>query len=236
MILGADPDKQHDEWDEPVAKPIMRRGLLELVNYFGYHRHLRMSQRFNEKDRAILARYCKGKLAKGMSPDALKSLFDKFYMSPYNSSDFPVLMFCKREVQDALLQDVETTSDDPVMEWLLDGMPNECSSLTDPREARRAVILNCEESLMRYPDVVADILRKDDPEPHLSDMLSALDSLIAWNLEESDADSGQYLSALASISLPRELATSVRSPKSIREKRDTVKQAVSAVPRNKESR
>jgi hypothetical protein len=98
-------------------------------------------------------------------------------------------------------------------------------------------VLYCEEALLRYPEVVADILRTDDPEPYTSDRLAALEELIAWNLGTHERDTGQLHEALASITLPKELASSGRSPKSIRKKHETVKQAIIAIPirRNKEN-
>lgn len=230
MILGADPDKSSKEWDEDVRPSVRpRRGVMELINYFAYHKNMRMTQRFNDQDRAILASYCSRKLSGGFSSAAIKQLFDKFYASSYSASDYPVLMFCKKEVQEHLLDEAEYAVEDEVLSWLVDGMPNE-APLSDPQEARRAVVLTCDESLLRYPEVVADVLRLDDPEPHLSERLEALESLVLWNLGKlADGSAGQYHEVLCSISLPPELGTSVRSPKGIREKKQTVKQAAAFI-------
>jgi hypothetical protein len=234
-VFGADPDSPSSVWEDapPVPRPRGNRIINELLNYFGYHKNMQMSQRFNDQDRAVLANHLSRRLKQGFTVPTLKSMIDRFYQTPAGQSDFPAMLFCKGEVQKSLMVDHDVDKDDPIIQWLLDGMPNDCEALTDPRECRKAVLLNSDESLFRYPDVVASIIALDDPEPYLSERLSALEHLIFWNLGNNDDDVGHLRDSLANIALPKELASSVRSPKSIRDKHGTVKQAVLAVPTNK---
>lgn len=237
-VFGADPDSPQKEWEDtpPTPRPRGNRTINELLNYFGYHKNMQMSQRFNDQDRAVLANHLSRRLKQGFTVATLKSMIDRFYQTPAGQSDFPAMLFCKGEVQKSLMEDHEVDKDDPIIQWLLDGMPNDCKHLSDPRECRKSVLLNSDDSLFRYPDVVASILSLDDPEPHLSDRLSALESLILWNLEKYDGGIDSLHESLASIDLPKELASKVRSAKSIRDKHDNVKQAVLAIPtKRKES-
>lgn len=238
-VFGSDPDAPVKEWEETPA-PVVRPGknVYVLVNYFGYHPKMRMDQRFNDQDRSIVASYFSRKIKAGLSPDELRSLVDKFYSSPHSHSNFPALSFVKNEVQEELVQDdVDVSISDPVLQWLVDGMPNTCDQITDTRESRRLVLLHSDESLMRYPEVVAAIIGLDDTEEPTIEMLSALERLVMWNLEEFDDDTRQLQASLARVSLPPELATSMRSPSRIRIKQSTMKQAVLSIPtkRDKET-
>lgn len=214
-----------------VSRPVR-----DLTNYFAYHRHMSMSQRCDEDDKSMLNIFFSRRLKQGFSADILKDVIDRFYQSSAGQTAMPAPLFCTNDVQNELMFDADVTKDDEVLQWLLDGMPSD-GPLSDTRETRKAVLLNCDDSLLRYPEVVADILRMDDPEPYLSDRLSALESLIFWNLENGAEGTGHLHDALANINLPKELASSGRSPKSIRKKHETVKQAIIAIPirRNKEN-
>lgn len=230
--FGADPDAPDKGWEErkgPTTKRASNK-VFELVKYFGYHRGMRMSQRFCHEDKEILARHFSRRLASGYSPEDLRNMVDKFYSSSYASSEYPALMFCKTDVQEDLSSDSTLLVSDPVIQWLVDGMPSD-GPFTDAREVRKAVLLNCDESLLRYPDLVADIIRMDDPEPHLSDRLAALENLLSWNLDGfSVGGAGHLHDSLASIALPKELASKMRSPKMLRRKCDTVREAVASLP------
>lgn len=231
-VFGSDPDAPVKEWEEN-PQPVIRPGknVFVLVNYFGYHPKMRMSQRFNDQDRSIVASYFSRKIKAGLSADELRSLVDKFYSSPHSHSDYPAMSFVKNEVQEELVQnDVDVVLSDPVLQWLADGMPNNCEHLSDPRATRRLVLLYSDESIMRYPEVVASILGLDDTDEPTIEMLSALERIIMWNLEEFEDDTRQLQASLARVSLPHELATSMRSPTRIRAKQSTMKQAVLSIP------
>jgi hypothetical protein len=227
--FGADPDAPDNGWEERTGtKKRASNKVYELVKYFGYHRSMRMSQRFGQEDKAILSSNFSRLLSKGFTTDEIKSLVDRFYSSPYSSSEYPALMFCKKEVQEELSAESSVLLADVVAQWLLDGMPNN-GPFMDTREVRRAVLLVCDESVLRYPELVVDIIRIDDPEPYLSERLSALEDLISWNLGDNESGSGQLRDTLSMITLPQELASPVKSPKSMKKKHSTVKQAVLSI-------
>lgn len=235
--FGADPEENDMGWTDTAPRnQYVSRPVRDLTNYFAYHRDMRMSQRCTDDDKSMLNIFFSRKLKQGFSADILKGVIDRFYQSSAGQTDVPAPLFCTNDVQNELMFDADVTKDDKVLQWLLDGMPND-GLFTDTREVRRAILLHCEDALLRYPEVVADIIRTDDPEPHLSDRLASLEQLIVWNLGTHEIDTGQLRDTLVSITLPKELASPGRSPKSIRKKHETVKQAIVSIPirRNKEN-
>lgn len=229
--FGADPDAPDKGWEEGKA-PARRASnkVYELVKYFGYHSSMRMSQRFDHEDKAILSRHFSRRLSNGYSAEALKSMVDKFYQSSYSSSEYPALMFCKTEVQEDLASESSLSVTDDVMQWLVDGMPNDTDLFDSPSQVRKYILLYCDESVLRYPELVSAIIRNDYEGATVTAMLSALEDLILWNLEQNDEDAGQLRHELSTIPLPPELASKVRSPKSVRRRCETVREAVTSVP------
>ena len=73
----------------------------------------------------------------------------------------PAYTFVSTKVQDVLTREAEVVKDDPVLAWLLLGMPSS-GPFTDPNEMRRLVLGTDPELTHSYPDVVAEILRYDD--------------------------------------------------------------------------
>jgi len=237
-VFGADPEAEDRGWEDVRTSQgvFVSRPVRELTNYFAYHRNTRMSQRCNEEDKSRLNIFFSRKLKQGFDSASIKEIIDRFYQSPAGQHEFASALFCKDDVQKELMEDIDITNNDPVLQWLLDGMPNS-GPFTDPREVRKAIMQECVESLLRYPEVVADIIRIDDPEPHLSHRLASLESLILWNLTDDSGNAGQWQDVLCIITLPKELASRGRSPKSVRLKHGSVKDAVMRIPmrRSKES-
>jgi len=237
-VFGADPEAEDRGWEDVRTSQgvFVSRPVRELTNYFAYHRNTRMSQRCNEEDKSRLNIFFSRKLKQGFDSASIKEIIDRFYQSPAGQHEFASALFCKDDVQKELMEDIDIGNSDPVLQWLLDGMPNS-GPFTDPREVRKAIMQECDESLLRYPEVVADIIRIDDPEPHLSRRLASLESLILWNLADNSEDAGQLQDVLCIITLPKELASRGRSPKSVRAKHGSVKDAVMRIPmrRSKES-
>lgn len=222
--------------DTAPRNQYISRPVRELTNYFAYHRNMGMSQRCTEEDKGMLHVCFSRRLKQGYTSATLKDLVDKFFQSSAGQTEYPVPLFCKNEVQNELLSGATVTKDDEVLQWFLDGMPSD-GPFTDCREVRKAVVMYCGDALLRYPEVVADVLRLNDPEPYLSDRLAALEELIEWNLGESHRDAVHMHYMLRSITLPKELASPGRSPKSMRKKYETVQQAITSIPirRKKES-
>ena len=230
-IFGADPDKPTNEWEEmPSKSTFASKPVRDLTNYFAYHRHMGMSQRCNDDDKIMLNIFFPRRLKQGFSSESLRQVVDRFYQTPAGSHDYPAYLFCKHDVQEELIGDIEVNKDDPILQWFLDGMPTDDDIFDHPREMRKAVLIHCEDSLLRYPELVAAILRLDRREPENSLMLASLEELVMWNLGNNDEDVRAMRGALADIRLPRELRSSVRSPKSVRKRHDTVQQAIIAIP------
>ena len=235
--FGADPEENDMGWtDAPTRSVYVSKPVRDLTNYFAYHRSMSMSQRCNEDDKSMLNIFFSRRLKQGFSADTLKNIIDRFYQTSAGQTDAPAPLFCTNDVQEDLMVEADVNKDDEVLQWMLDGLPDE-GPFTSPREMRRAVLLHCEDALLRYPEIVAEILRTDDPENHTSARLAALEDLIAWNIGTHDADTGQLQEELSIIPLPKELASPGRSPKSIRKRHETVKQAIVGIPirRNKEN-
>jgi len=203
-----------------VSKPVR-----DLTNYFAYHRHMRMSQRCNEEDKVKLNVLFSRRLKQGFSSESIREIVDRFYQSPEAQVDFPAALFCTNKMQASLIEGVEMRTDNAVLQWLIDGMPNDDGLFDDSREMRKIVLLSCDESLFRYPTIVAEILRGDTRE--CQDKLTALESLLLWNLGE-DHDVDALLATLERVPLPKVLTTKKRSPKMIAERKPTVQMAVAS--------
>jgi hypothetical protein len=193
-----------------------------------------MSQKCDDADKAMLNMFFSRELKRGHSSSNLRTIIDRFFQHPAGQSDFPAPLFCKNDIQTELSEDINREHSDPVLQWLVDGMPDGVDEVADVRAARKSILLYCDEALLRYPDLVAAIVRYTD---HPAEMMEALESLVMWNLGENDEDAGQLRDVLSKIPLPKELASTGRSPKSVRRKRDSVAQAVVSIPvRRKETR
>ena len=205
MVLGADPDVEPNAWPEPVAVPFMRPDVYELTSYFSYHNGMRMSQRNDDADKMILARLFSMRLHQGYTMDSLKGMVDRFYQSYAKDYVLPALAFASKQMQNTLTREAEVVKDDPVLKWLLDGMPD-VGPFTEPKEMRRAVLTSSTEFTHRYPDLLADVLRVDDtPEGTVSRLAAA----------------------------EFEWTRSLKSVKDARPRYDTMQQAIAAIPIDK---
>lgn len=236
ITFGSDPDTPSKVWEEVQDSGARqfrpRKEINVLINYFGYHKNMRMSQRFNETDRAVLARYFSLMLKKGVTHDALVHMVDLFYSSPHSHSACPALTFTKHEVQDELIEEIDMVAPNPCMEWLIQGMPDD-GPFTDTPSMRKAVLLYADEIVYRYPDVVADILQLDESFERTSDLLDQLSNIVAWVLRETD-DLRDSIDIHAAIDMPPELTTEKRLTQNrIRRKAQTVKRAFTSIPAKK---
>ena len=226
-VFGADPEAEDRGWEDVRTSQgvFVSRPVRELTNYFAYHRNTRMSQRCNEEDKSRLNIFFSRKLKQGFDSASIKEIIDRFYQTPEGQVDFPAALFCTNKVQASLVEGVEMRTDNAVLQWLIDGMPNDDELFDDSREVRKIVLLTCDESLFRYPTVVAEILRGDSRE--FSARLSALEGLILWNLGE-DKDIDALHEALDKVPLPKVLTTRKRAPKMLAERKPTVQLAVAS--------
>jgi len=165
IVLGADPDAEVTPWldaaDEYVptvyASPPVRR----LINHFAYHKDMKMSQRCNEQDKGMIGKLLSRRLKQGYTAESLTKMIDRFFQSWASEYDAPAYAFVSNKIQDQLLQEAEVVKNDPVLEWLLMGMPNTPLYL-EPTEVRRAVLQASPDLTHRYPEYLADAIREDD--------------------------------------------------------------------------
>ncbi len=225
-VFGADPDAPVKEWEEPVRPMAVAPGksVHGLATYFGYHPQMKMSMRFDNEDRLVLYRYFSRMLKKGYKETDLRSMIDRFYQSWAADSATPAYTFVSNRVQEQLQDGVAVVKDDPVLMWLLDGMPDD-GPFEDSREYRKALVVSYDEALHRYPEVVADILRKDYSPQYVSTCVQALNDLI-WYHESGEERPDMAL--FSGIPLPEELV-SIRRRK-LRPRQPSVAKAIAALP------
>lgn len=233
VVLGADPDApaKSEDWDEFPAHQRYNPRTAGLIHHFGYHPNMKMSQRFNDFDKKILSGHFSLMLRRGYSQLVLKEMINRFWQSWGAEYDTPATAYVSKAMQDKLTADVVPTDLDKYMEWLVNGMPDD-GPLDDPSHIRQAVVLASTDLTHRYPDVVAEIIKLNRGFSVSRQLIIAADQLIRWNLGEDvpDFDVYEALDTLSRIELPSELRTSVKSPASIRPKRDRLAQAVAHVP------
>lgn len=248
-VLGADPDVEYKEFPEFTPTLFMSRPVRGLVDYFAYHRGMKMLQRCNDTDRAILGRFFKQSLGRGYTESTLKSMTDKFWQSWGGDTDVPALSFVSSEMQDKLQQerkisderpevdetgDVEIKArmtkhvfDDKYLKWLFEGMPD--TGIEGAREYRKLVVIHSKGLELRYPEVVADILRLERSEKWTIGALRYVNDLVQWNLGEID-DAPDGADYDWHLDLPGELATKRQTKSKIRVKRATINRAIASMP------
>lgn len=175
VVFGADPDAPTKEWDERKPKLFASKPVAALTNYFAYHPNMKMSQRCDDQDKLILHRHFSRALKKGYTDFTLRKMVDRFFQSWAADYETPAYAFVSRKVQDVLELEAEVVKDDPVLLWLLHGMPN-IGPFEDSAEMRKCVLLNVGDALHVYPDYVADIIRKDAGYTKTADALEKFES------------------------------------------------------------
>lgn len=176
VVYGADPDKPIKEWDDGVrmSSAYVSPPVRELLNYFGYHKQMKMSHVWDDKAKAVVARLVSKRLKQGYTVQTVKHMIDRFYQSWAADSEAPAYTFTSNEVQRQLTLEADVVKDDPVLEWLLLGMPLNTELFTEPAEMRKVVSLYGMQCMLRAPEQVADIIRTDDPEDGIRDELERL--------------------------------------------------------------
>jgi len=228
-VFGADPDASVTAWSEYEGQPRMfaSKPVNALTTYFGYHPSMRMSQVFGDEDKTVLNAFFSRKLKQGHTDRSLKKMVDRFWQSWGADSSRPAYTFTSNKVQQELIKEAEIVKDDPILSWLLDGMPNS-GPFEDSSDMRKIVLKFSDEGVLRYPDVVADLIRADNGNEQ--DRLWFLENVIGLKLgtfkEEDLADEWVVLGLYTT--LPKEL-TSRRSTR-IRPRRDTVQEAIANIP------
>lgn len=172
MVLGADPDAPMTPWEDAdeYVPTYSSPAVYRLVGYFAYHKGMKMAQRCNDTDKAIVGRLLSRRLKQGYTADSLMKMIDRFFQSWASEYDAPAYAFVSTKVQDQLLQEALVVKDDPVLAWLLYGMPS-TPLFEEPGEVRKAVLLAHPDLTHRYPDMVADAIREDDTYEGMRDKL-----------------------------------------------------------------
>lgn len=227
MVLGADPDAKAKDWpDDPTPRQFQGRvspPIRRLLDHFCYHRGMTMSMRCDDQDKSILGRYFAKKTSQGFTEASLVRLVDRFWQSWGSEYDKPALAFVSSKMQDKLIHEAEVVKDDPILTWMLDGMPDR-GPFEDSREMRKAVLL-AGDCVNRYPDVVASVLAVEGTLEATRERLNLLDTLVATKLSRGSLS---YASSLA-----RHLPDELQGPGSLRPLQPTLQLAIANIPRRK---
>jgi hypothetical protein len=195
-----------------------------LTVYFGYHPSMKMSQVFGDEDKTVLNAFFSRKLKQGYTDRSLKRMVDRFWQSWGADSSRPAYTFTSNKVQQLLAKEAEIVKDDPVLDWMLEGMPNH-GPFEFPAAIRKALLHCSNDVLNRYPELVADILRPDD----------AMEAAILWELEEvivarlSRSKVPQFPELRKRVVLPKEL----EGAGPLRPRYDTIQEAIANIPLRK---
>lgn len=226
-VFGADPEEDVKVWSEyegPVRRYVSKQ-VGSLTSYFGYHPSMKMSQVFNDEDKTILNAHFSRKLKQGHTDRSLKRMVDRFWQSWGADTERPAYTFVSNKVQQVLAKEAEIVKDDPVLAWLLDGMPNN-GPFEDASEMRRLILRCSTEGVYRYPEVVADIIRRDSGNEGA--LLLDLEDAISHRLGGTDMHVN-YRFLNQRTSLPPELS----GPGKLRPRFDTVQEAIANIPLHK---
>jgi hypothetical protein len=229
MVLGADPDAKIKEWpDEPINTASLYRcrpDVRELSDHFAYHKGMTMGMRCDTTDRVILNRLLSRRMDQGYTKESLRHMIDRFFQSWAKDYQLPVLAFVSKAVQDTLTREAEVVKGDPILRWLLDGMPDQ-GPFENCKEMRKAVLVRADNEVMsRYPDVVADVLRIEGTYERTLTRLSLLNKLVTRKLQLSPFPVEVDDAAMKRI-LPPELLGG--GP--LRLSQGTIQQAIGALP------
>jgi len=205
----------------------MSKPVWSLVSYFSYHKGMKMSQRNDDTDKVILGRTLSRRLDQGYTPESLKGMIDRFYQSYGKDYSLPALAFVSKPMQEKLTHEADVVKDDPILQWLLNGMPDR-GPFDEPREMRKAVIL-AGDAINRYPDVVADILRIEGTYAATSSRLAFLDQVIGTKINRGGHTPMGFPDDVI-FPVARLLPPELRGAGPIRPRHDTVQAAIAALP------
>lgn len=231
MIIGADPDKpEQTKQQETKRKP--RPEVNDLTNYFVYHPRSVMNCSYTFQDMNILRRNIRLLLDGGLTRPTIKGMIDRFFTNErFIKADSPVLMFCTKSVQTSLMENMPVILDEDMgvtLRFLMSDFDRSGMNLpwNDAFDSviQQTVILRGLDASYRYPELVASIIDTSFDTPNFQPMVSALNSLVRWHLNEEDVDVSHLHSTLSGISLPKELLSTTKQ--SIRPAADSIVSAV----------
>lgn len=212
-VWGSTMERTVDwEDDRPRTQGWMfNKDVSEVVRHFRYHPQKSMNQTVKDKDKEIVAAWVVRKMRAGFTVQQLKRAVDKFYQSYAKEYDAPAYALVSNDMQDRIFDGLKLTYEDPVLDWITSGMPDD-GPFQDPRGMRSLLLLRCHEGLLRYPDVVVQLLGHHGTLRSIDGLLRALEYIIQWNLGNYDDKDELRLSQLIlkNYDLPTELKSGHR--------------------------
>lgn len=234
VIIGADPNDSQDFERQPIKKAAPTRKTNKLLNYFVSNRQSVMTASYDQRSLVILRRTFNILTDSGLTEFTIMQMVNKFFsVERWRTSDNPALLFCSKDIQRKLMEDVDTTVevDDPVLSLMLNDFVRGSLVLTWDQQydsmIRRAVVMNATEVCYRYPELVSRVIHQyaeDFTSADFVNCLSALNSLVKYISGEGQEDPTELLNTLRGFSLPTELQKLSRA--SLRPSASSISEAV----------
>ena len=214
MILGSDPDDPVSGFEIPQKKKAPRK-TNQFVNHFLSNKHSIMSSSHSPKDVMILRKTFSTLIDSGLTEFTIMQMVTKFFsVQRWREADNTVLLFCTKDIQQKLMEQVETTvvSDDPVLSLMMNDFERLDLDIPWPEAMdsvlKRVVIRRGMDICYRYPEVVAQLITIHSGSFYSDEFntsLSALNSLVRVISGEEQEDSALLLKEVAHLGLPEEL-------------------------------
>lgn len=225
MILGSDPDNPVSGFELPVKKKVPRK-TNQFVNHFLSNRHSIMSSSHSPKDLMILRKAFSTLIDSGLTEFTIMQMITKFFsVQRWREAENIVLLFCTKDIQQKLMEQVETTvdSDNPVLLLMMNDFERLDLDLPWPETMdlvlKKVVIRRGMDACYRYPEIVAKLITIHNGafySDEFSTSLSALNSIIRVISGEEQEDPTPLLKEVAHLELPDELlnlsSSSLRLP------------------------
>ena len=214
MIIGADPDESRG-FDEAPSTKRRPRFTNRLLTHFTSNRQSIMSSNYSQRDLVILRRTLNMLTDSGLTEFTVMQMINKFFsVERWRSSDNPALLFCSKDIQSKLLDQIEAVveTDDPVLLLMLNDFDRADIDLSWDQSQdlllKRAIIMRGTDICYRYPEVVATLAHRyagDFVNTDFINSLGALNSLVRCIIGEESEDPAEVLSTLKGFPLPDEL-------------------------------
>ena len=233
MIIGADPDEPQEFERSSKKKPALGK-TNKLVNHFVSNRQAIMTASYDQKSLIILRRTFNILLNSGITEFTIMQMVNKFFaIEKWRTSNNPALLFCSKDIQRKLMEQVDTTVEveDPVMSLMLNDFVREALELPWPEPQdkllKRAIVMHATEVCYRYPELVSKVAHQysgDFANADFVNYLSALNSLVRYVNGDDQEDPTDVLNTLRSFELPVELQK--MSKASLRPSASSISEAV----------
>lgn len=234
MILGSDPDGEHQEPTPKAVKKRAPRSTYELADLFMYHPKSLMSRSYTQRDRVILMSTMKKLTENGVTRSTISRMINRFWTHPsFPSYSNHIEAFASRAVQKTLMEDVVIRVEDtnPVLNLMANDFERGDVELpwnpSADQQLAKVVMMRCMDACYRYPEVVADIARLWDGNFDDAEFLAtidALNSLVRWHASNESIEHDAVFSLLECVSLPSELRSD--DPTMLRPPAGTIGEAV----------